>query len=111
MRMNFLLMAMLAFSGTLHAAEDLKIKFDEKGLASIVHNGVVLVNPADGRFVVQGVAFTDPHEKSGVRRMWQPKPTKSAFDAAPRPFVKSTTGARWRASSQRMKTGWTCGSP
>ena len=37
-----------------------------QGLASIVHNGVVLVNPADGRFVVQGVAFTDPREERGA---------------------------------------------
>jgi len=60
MKINCFLMAILALSGTLQAAEDLKIKFDEKGLASIVHNGVVLVKPADGHFVVQGVAFTDP---------------------------------------------------
>ena len=61
-------MALLALSGTLHAAEDLKIKFDEKGLASIVHNGVVLVDPADARFMVQSVAFTDPLERNGVRQ-------------------------------------------
>ena len=75
-------------SGTPQAAEGLKIEFDEKGLASIVHNGVVLVNPADGRFVLQGVAFTDLREKSGVRRMWQPKPTKSAFDAATKTLLQ-----------------------
>ena len=75
-------------SGNSQAAEDLKSKFDEKGLASIVHNGVVLVNPADGRFVVQGVAFTDPQEKSGVRRMLQPKPTKAAFDAATKTLLQ-----------------------
>ena len=84
MKMNCFLMAILALLGSLQAAEDLKIKFDGKGLASIIHNGLVLVNPADERFVVQGVAFTDPQEKNGVRRIWQPKPTKSAFDAATR---------------------------
>ena len=86
--MKRLLMVLLAWSGTLQAAEDLKIKFDEKGLASIVHNGVVLVNPADERFMVQGVAFTDSLEKNGVRRMWQPKPTKSAFDAATKTLLQ-----------------------
>ena len=43
--MKRLLMVLLAWSGTLQAAEDLKIKFDEKGLASIVHNGVVPGEP------------------------------------------------------------------
>ena len=78
----------MAFWGTLHAAEDLKITFDEQGLAAIVHNGVELVNPADGRFVVQGVAFTDPQAKNGVRRVWQPKPAKAAFDAATKTLLQ-----------------------
>ncbi len=69
-------------------AAEVKFTFDDKGLASIVHNGIVLVNPADGRFVVQGVAFTDPQEKNGVRRMWQPKPVKSAFHAATKTLLQ-----------------------
>ena len=87
-RSILILLALLVFSVPLQAAEDLKITFDDKGLAAIVHNGVELVNPADGRFVVQSVAFTDPQEKSGVRRVWQPKPVKAAFDAATRTLVQ-----------------------
>ncbi len=88
MKIHCLLVAILTLSGTVQAAEDLKIKFDEQGLASIIHNGVVLVNPADGRFVVQGIALTDSQEKNGVRRTWQPKPTKSAFDAATKTLLQ-----------------------
>src|SRR5208282_5348028 len=87
-KMNCFLIALLALSGSLQAAENLKIKFDENGLASIVHNNVVLVDPADGRFVVQSVAFTEPIVQNGERQIWQPKPTKSAFDTTTKTLLQ-----------------------
>ena len=113
----FVIVAGLVFTATQStgcpaatAAENLKIKFDDKGLASIVHNGVELVNPADGRFTLQSVQFKDPAEKSGVRQIWQPKPTRSSFDATTKTLLREYDWGKVQCSSRRMRTGWTCGS-
>jgi len=74
--------AFLGWLGPLPAAEDLKIVFDDKGLASVAHNGVELMKPTDPRPGVEFWRFPDPNAKEGFRQLWGPKPKQSSFDAA-----------------------------
>lgn len=67
---------------TQSATAPLKIEFDDRGLASITHNGVELVHPQDERFSVHAVNFTDPADKRGARQILEPKPRRVDFDAA-----------------------------
>ena len=53
------ILAVLVLSWDLADAEDLKIGFDERGLASIIHNGVELSKPEDRRFRLQELYFVD----------------------------------------------------
>lgn len=61
-------LGVLVLARALHAAEDLKVAFDDKGLASIVHNGVDLLKPEDPRFRLLQVCFVDAQAKSGARQ-------------------------------------------
>ncbi|MCY3022027.1 MAG: HEAT repeat domain-containing protein [Planctomycetota bacterium] len=69
------------------AGDDCEIRFDEKGLSSIVHNGVELVKPDDPRFRMQAVLFlvdattVKPGSLDGQRQVFAPKLLSQAFDA------------------------------
>lgn len=73
-------MTMLFLAGALQAAEqDLQIGFDDKGLSSIHHNGIELLNPGYRRFRMFDVHFMD---MAGThRKMYEPRPKAERFDA------------------------------
>lgn len=77
-RLSALVLASIFLLGCPSGArgDDCQVRFDEKGLASVVHNGVTLVYPDDPRFRVQCVRLADGNQAC------LPEPIKSAFDAA-----------------------------
>jgi len=79
-RLSLTLWVLLAFSCPVHCAEDLKIDFDERGLAAITHNGVELVKPKDNRFQLRGISLADSQAKDGARQFFEPKPVAQHFD-------------------------------
>lgn len=85
-------LAILSLAWKLPAAEDLKIGFDEKGLASITHNGVELVNPGDPRFRLQQVYYIDAQAKGGARQLYGPQAASQRFDVERRILVQEYPG-------------------
>ena len=86
--------ALAAMAWQVHAAENLRIEFDQRGLASIVHNGVELVKPKDARFRLQVIGFADPKAKDGNRRLYEPKPTSERFDPVRKILIQEYDGCR-----------------
>jgi len=87
-------LTMLALSWELHAAEAVKIEFDQRGLASIIHNDVELLKPEDRRFRLQMLRFVDARAKEGSRQLWEPKPTAQSFDAEKKVLAQEYDGFR-----------------
>lgn len=90
MRKKRLSLAMLLLAGTLPViGQDLQIVFDDKGLASISHNGADLLKPEYRRFRVFDVNFVDK-----VRRYYVPKPKSQHFDAETKTLSQEYEGFR-----------------
>jgi hypothetical protein len=86
---------LLILSGVLAAAApELQVGFDDKGLASIVHNGVELLKPTDRRFRLQLLRFVDPQAKDGARQLYEPRPTAQRFDAEKKVLTQDYDGFR-----------------
>ena len=88
MNLKCSLLTMLALSGTLQAAEDLKIKFDERGIGLDRPQRRRTGEPGRRAFRGSRRRVHGSPRENGVRRMWQPKPTKSAFDAATKTLLQ-----------------------
>ena len=87
-------LSVLTMAWTLHAAEDLKIGFDEKGLASIIHNEVDLLKPEDPRFRLHQVYYIDAQAKGGARQLYGPQVASQRFDMEKKILVQTYPGFR-----------------
>jgi hypothetical protein len=80
------------------AGEGCEIRFDDKGLASITHEGVELVKPDDPRFRLQAVLFlvdaalVKPGTQDGQRQVFAPKLVKQSFDAEKKVLTQEYDG-------------------
>jgi hypothetical protein len=95
-----LAMAFLLRGAICPADERCEIRFDDKGLAGIVHNGVDLVKPDDPRFRLQAVVFLadaallKPGTLDGQRQVFAPKLLGQAFDAQKKILTQEYEGIR-----------------
>jgi hypothetical protein len=55
------------------AADDLKIEFNDRGLASIAHHGVELLAANQPGFRLRDLNFVDSQAKDGNRQVYEPK--------------------------------------
>jgi HEAT repeat protein len=85
---------MFALSWELHAAEDLRIGFDQRGLASITHRGVELMKPEDPRFRLHELGFTDAQSKERSRQLLASQPRAQSFDARKKVLTQEYDGFR-----------------
>ena len=87
-------LALLALPWKIHAADALKVEFDDQGLVAIIHNGVELMQPDDPRFRLHQVYFVDAEAKDGGRQMYRPKPKTQSFDMGKKVLVQEYEGFR-----------------